>query len=95
MNDLSGKNVLIIMPKNQYSGEELFGVRSALESKGVRVVVLSHSGQEARGMNRERFQPDGVIIDWDRQPGIKGKYHAVILVGGKGARKSLWDDGSG
>ncbi|MCH8156398.1 MAG: DJ-1/PfpI family protein [Nitrospinae bacterium] len=74
------------------SEEELFGVRSALESKGVRVVVLSLSGQEARGMNRERFQPDGMIVDWNRQSGIQGKYHAVILVGGKGARKSLWDD---
>ena len=23
---------------------------------------------------------------------MKGKYHAVILVGGRGAKKSLWDD---
>jgi putative intracellular protease/amidase len=63
-----------------------------MEYEGARVVVLSRSGQEGRGMNQERFQPDGMIIDWNKQPGVEGKYHAVVLVGGKGARKSLWDD---
>ncbi len=43
-------------------------------------------------MNRERYTPDGVIVDWDKQQGVSGKYHAVILIGGKGAQKSLWDD---
>ena len=33
-----------------------------------------------------------MIVDWDKQPGIKEKYHAVIVIGGKGAKKSLWDD---
>ncbi len=92
MSVLSGKNVLIVIPKSQYCGGELVGVRSVLEYEGARVVVLSRSGQEARGMNQERFQPDGMIVDWNKQPGVEGKYHAVVLVGGKGARKSLWDD---
>jgi putative intracellular protease/amidase len=43
-------------------------------------------------MYKQKFQPDGMIIDWNKQPGVKGKYHAVIIIGGKGARKSLWDD---
>ena len=92
MSALSGKNVLIIIPKSQHCGGELVGVRSVMEYEGARVVVLSRSGQEARGMNQERCQPDGMIIDWNKQPGVEGKYHAVVLVGGKGARKSLWDD---
>ena len=92
MSVLSGKNVLIIIPRSQHCGGELGGVRSALEYEGARVVVLSRSGQEARGMNQEWFQPDGMIVDWNKQPGVEGKYHAVVLVGGKGARKSLWDD---
>ncbi|SVC48647.1 uncharacterized protein METZ01_LOCUS301501, partial [marine metagenome] len=29
---------------------------------------------------------------WNRQPEIQGKYNIVIVLGGKGARKSLWDD---
>ena len=92
MSDFIDKNVLIIIPKSQFCEEELYGIRSVLESHGVRVVVLSKSGQKAYGMKRDEFQPDGMIVDWDRQLGVQGKYHAVILVGGKGARKSLWDD---
>ena len=87
-----GKKALIIIPKSQFCEEELYGLKSALKQRGVHVVVLSKSGQEARGMKRDKFQPDGMIIDWDKQPGVQGKYHAVILIGGKGARKSLWDD---
>ena len=89
---LSGKNVLIIIPKSQFCQKELYGVKSELAQRGVRVVVLSMSGQEARGMNKEKFQPDGMIVDWNKQPGVRGKYQAVVLIGGKGARKSLWDD---
>ena len=92
MSNLSGKYILIIIPKSQFCEEELYGIRSALENKQVRVVVLSRSGKEAIGMKKDKFQPDGMIVDWNRQPGIQGKYNIVILVGGKGARKSLWDD---
>ena len=86
------KSALIIIPKSQFCEEELYGIRSALENKQIRVVVLSRSGKEAIGMKKDKFQPDGMIVDWNRQPGIQGKYNIVILVGGKGARKSLWDD---
>jgi len=89
---LSGKNILVIMPKSQFCEEELFGVLDVLKPSGAKTVVLSKSGKEATGMNRRKFQPDGWIVDWDKQKGIAGKYDAVILIGGKGARKSLWDD---
>ena len=92
MNTLLEKNVLIIIPKSQFCDKELYGLRSALKQRGVHVVILSKSGQKARGMSRENFQPDGMIIDWNKQPGVQGKYHAVVLIGGKGAKKSLWDD---
>ena len=92
MGTLFGENILIIIPKNQFCEKELYGLRSFLEQQGGHVVVLSKSGKEARGMNKDRFQPDGMIIDWNKQPGVNGKYHAVIVLGGKGARKSLWDD---
>ena len=92
MSDLSRTNILIIIPKSQFCGQELNGVRTILQQCGANVVVLSKSGQEARGMNKEKFQPDGMIVDWNKQIGVEGKYHAVILVGGRGAKKSLWDD---
>ena len=92
MSNLSRTNVLIIIPKSQFCGQELNGVRAVLQQCGANVVVLSKSGQEARGMNKEKFQPDGMIVDWNKQIGVERKYHAVILVGGRGAKKSLWDD---
>jgi len=92
MNDHRSIHILIILPRNQYVEEELFGLRDALDEAGIGWVALSPSGQEARGMGKTRFQPHGVIVDWDKQPGFRGKYHAVLIVGGRGAPKSLWDD---
>ena len=92
MNGLLGKNTLIIIPKSQFCENELYGLRSNLRKAGVHIVVLSKSGQEALGMKGKKFQPDGMVIDWDKQDGVQGKYHAVILIGGKGAKKYLWDD---
>jgi putative intracellular protease/amidase len=92
LDNLFGKHILIIIPKSQFCEQELNGVRSILKQSGANVVVLSKSGQEARSVNNEKFQPNGMIVDWNKQIGISGKYHAIILVGGKGAKKSLWDD---
>ena len=92
MGSLSGKNILIAMPRNQFDEDELFTTQDTLESAGARVVILSKSGKEAVGMHKTRFQPHGTIIDWNKQPGVFGKYDAILLVGGKGAPKSLWDD---
>ena len=92
MSNLLGKHILIIIPKSQFCEQELDGVKTALQQSGAKVVVLSKSGQEARGINKKKIKPDGMIIDWNKQPGIKEKYHAVIVIGGKGAKKSLWDD---
>jgi len=92
VSDLSRTNILIIIPKRQFCGQELNGVRTVLQQCGANVVVLSKSGREARGMNKETYRPDGMIVDWNKQIGVDSKYHAVILVGGKGAKKSLWDD---
>lgn len=92
MGNLSGKNILMVIPRNQFDEDELFVTRDFFESAGARVIVLSKSGQDAVGTNKTRFKPHGTIIDWNKQEGIYGKYDAVLLVGGKGAAKSLWDD---
>ena len=92
MSVLSGKNILIVIPKSQFDEEELFPVRDYFKEAGARVLVLSKSGQECRGMQKTKFQPDGMIVDWDKQKGIFAKYDAVLVMGGRGAAKSLWDD---
>ncbi len=88
----SRKNILVIIPNRQFSEEELFGVLEVFSAAGARRVVLSKSGREVAGEGKRLFKPDGPVIDWDKQAGFAGKYPAVVVVGGKGARKSLWDD---
>ena len=85
-------NILIVIPKNRFAENELFEVKKVLEEGAANVVVLSPSGQEAVGENKTRFKPDGYLIDWNHQPGFSGKYKAIVVVGGKGSSKSLWDD---
>ena len=92
MADLQGKNILLVIPKNQFQDDELARIRAVLEPTGARIVLLSKTGQEAVGMNKTRTTPDSRIVDWDKQRGVNGKYHAVLVMGGKGAPKSLWDD---
>jgi protease I len=90
--NLPSKKILVVIPKSQFQEQELFDTLEVLKASGVRTLVLSKSGQDAVGMNKTRFTPDGVLVDWDKQEGIAGKYDAVIVMGGKGAPKSLWDD---
>lgn len=90
--DLKSKNVLIVIPKSQFQEQELFDTLEVLKASGLRILVLSKSGQEATGMNKTRFMPDGMLVDWDKQQDVVGKYNAVLVMGGKGAPKSLWDD---
>lgn len=90
--ELKTKSILVVIPKSQFQEQELFDTLEQLKAAGPRVLVLSKSGQEAVGMNKTRFMPDGVLVDWDKQEGVSGKYDAVLVIGGKGAPKSLWDD---
>lgn len=85
-------NVLIVIPRNQFAEDELFPLKEKLEAAGCRVWVLSRTGKEALGMNKTKFQPDGMLADWNKQEGVPGKYDAVIVTGGKGAPKTLWTD---
>ncbi len=91
MPDLTGKIILIAIPKNQFDEREVFGLRDSLTEAGAKVVILSKTGAEAVGSEKTRFQPDGRIVDWDKI-NTQGKYDAVLVTGGKGAPKFLWDD---
>jgi protease I len=90
--NLESKNILIVIPKSQFQEQELFDTLEVLKAAGPRIFVLSKSGQEAVGMNKTRFAPDGMLVDWDKQQGVFRKYDSVLVLGGKGAPKSLWDD---
>ncbi len=102
---LEDKNILLIIPKDYYDESQLDPLREILINEGAEVKVASSKFKEAVGMKTGRHMPDMLIVDaiegitgdsyvtagkGTRQ--VKGVFHGTIIIGGKGARKYLWDD---
>ena len=102
---LEGKNILIIIPKDYYDEDELAFPLKKFREEGADVRTASTKLKEAVGMKSGRIMPDFLVVDaiegitgdsyvtggkGTRQ--VIGVYHAVVVIGGKGARKYLWTD---
>lgn len=102
---LTGKNVLIIIPKDYYMESEFDPILETMEAEGAKVLIASGKLKEAVGMKGGRANPNLLIVDaiegitgdsyvsagkGVRQ--VKGVFHGVILIGGNGARSYLWKD---
>jgi len=105
MGRLSGKNILIIMPKDYYSEEELEIPYEIFENEDANIIIASGKLKQAVGMKTGRRMPDRLIVDsmegitgdsyvtggtGTRQ--IKAVFQGVVVVGGSGARNYLWKD---
>ena len=105
MGRLSGKNILIIIPKDYYDEEELEIPYECFKSEDANIIVASAKMKEAVGMKTGRRMPDRLIVDsmegitgdsyvtggtGTRQ--IKAVFQGVVVVGGSGARIYLWED---
>jgi len=105
MGRLSGKNILIIIPKDYYDEEELEIPYELFKSEEANIIVASSKMKEAVGMKTGRRMPDRLIVDsmegiigdtyvtggtGTRQ--IKAVFQGVVVVGGSGARNYLWED---
>ncbi len=105
MGRLSGKNILIIIPKDYYNEEELEVPYELFKSEEANIIVASSKMKEAVGMKTGRRMPDRLIVDsmegitgdsyvtggtGTRQ--IKAVFQGVVVVGGSGARNYLWED---
>jgi len=105
MGRLTGKNILIIIPKDYYNEEELEVPYELLKSEEANIIVASSKMKEAVGMKTGRRMPDRLIVDsmegitgdsyvtggtGTRQ--IKAVFQGVVVVGGSGARNYLWED---
>ena len=84
--------ILLVIPQNNFCEQQLRDLNTVFDSKLVRSVILSNSGQEAVGEMRTRLMPDGILVDWDKRFLPNKKFDAVVVVGGKGAKKLIWDD---
>ena len=105
MGRLSGKNILIIIPKDYYNEEELEIPYELFKNEDANIIVASAKMKEAVGMKTGRRMPDRLTVDCmegitgdsyvtggtgTRQ--IKAVFQGVVVVGGSGARNYLWED---
>ena len=105
MGRLSGKNILIIIPKDYYNEEELEIPYELFKNEDANIIVASAKMKEAVGMKTGRRMPDRLTVDCmegitgdsyvtggtgTRQ--IKAVFQGVVVVGGSGARINLWED---
>ena len=105
MGRLSGKNILIIIPKDFYNEEELEVPYEIFKNEDATIIIASAKMKEAVGMKTGRRMPDRLIVDsmegitgdsyvtggtGTRQ--IKAVFQGVVVVGGSGARNYLWKD---
>ena len=105
MGRLTGKNILIIMPKDYYDEEELEIPYELFKSEDANIIIASGKMKEAVGMKTGRRMPDRLIVDsmegitgdsyvtggtGTRQ--IKAVFQGAVVVGGSGARNYLWED---
>ena len=105
MGRLTGKNILIIIPKDYYDEEELEIPYELFKSEDANIIIASGKMKEAVGMKTGRRMPDRLIVDsmegitgdsyvtggtGTRQ--IKAVFQGVVVVGGSGAKNYLWED---
>jgi len=105
MGRLTGKNILIIIPKDYYDEEELEIPYELFKSEDANIIIASGKMKEAVGMKTGRRMPDRLIVDsmegitgdsyvtggtGTRQ--IKAVFQGAVGVGGAGARNYLWED---
>ena len=89
---MSAALFLLVIPQNRFCEQQLFDLKEVLEGGAGECRVLSKTGKEAKGEAKTLFQPDGMLVDWNRFLQGKKKYDAVIVIGGKGAKSSIWED---
>lgn len=89
---LESKVILLVIPQNRFCDQQLFDLKAVFAEVPLRTIVLSKSGNEAVGEMKTILVPDGILVDWDKKYLPNKKYDAVVVVGGKGAKNSIWND---
>ena len=81
-----GKKALLLIAQQNFRDEEYFVPRQVVEKAGLTVKTASPDGGVCVGMLGGKVQADVRIADAN-----PGDYVAVVIVGGGGSRKYLWD----
>src|SRR5512146_1381797 len=86
MPPLSGKRVLFVIAPDQFRDEELLEPKRVLEAAGARTAIASTKTGVAAGMLGAKVMPQ--LLVRDAKP---ADYDAVVVVGGMGSPKHLWN----
>lgn len=82
-----GKKILLVIAQEQFRDEECFVPKQLFESAGVKVTVAAESTKIAKGMLGGTIKPDITISE-----AIIDDYDAIVISGGSGSRRYLWDN---
>ena len=85
---------LLVIPQNRFCEQQLFDLKDILERESGKCRILSKSGKQVIGEGKTQVQPDGMLVDWNRYLQGKQKYDAVVVIGGKGSKSTIWNDTS-
>jgi protease I len=92
MIDTESLIVLLVIPQNRFCDQQLLDLKSVFDQVPLKAITLSKSGKEAIGEKKMKVIPDGILVDWDKKFLTKKQYDAIVIVGGKGAKNSIWND---
>ncbi len=84
--------ILLVIPQNRFCDRQFLDLKSVFDEIRIKTITLSKSGKEAVGEKKTKIVPDGILVDWDKRFLQKKNYDAVLVVGGKGAKNSIWSD---
>jgi Putative intracellular protease/amidase len=85
--EYEGKKILLVIAQEQFRDEECFVPKQLFESAGVKVTVAAESMKIAKGMLGGTIKPDITISEANTDD-----YDAIVISGGSGSRKYLWDN---
>ena len=85
--EYEGKKILLVIAQEQFRDEECFVPKQLFEAAGVKVTVAAESTKTAKGMLGGTIKPDITISD-----ARIDDYDAIVISGGPGSRKYLWNN---
>lgn len=86
--DISGKSILMVIPKDNFRDEELLKPKSIFEANGAIVVIASDEPGQSMGMLGATIQ-----VELDVKNLKAASYDAILFVGGSGVEEyKLYDD---
>lgn len=82
-----GKKILLVIAQEQFRDEECFVPKQIFEAAGAKVTVAAEFTETAKGTLGGTIKPDLRISEARIED-----YDAIVISGGSGSRKYLWDN---